>query len=90
MTRNNPNHYKAIGMIAQDVQPLFPLMVRQIKDNSGASDALPDALVVDYSSFGVLAVKALQEQQKQLLELEKEKKELLKRLLNLESSVSNQ
>ncbi len=88
MTRNNPQHEKAIGMIAQEVKPLFPLMVRQVSDPSGNNQALPNALVMDYSSFGVLAIKALQEQQEQLNALEKEKRELMDRLLALERALN--
>ena len=88
MIRNNPQHAKTIGMIAQEVKPLFPLMVRQIADSNLNGKAVTDALVMDYSSFGVLAIKALQEQQKQLLELEKEKKELMDRLDRLEKEMN--
>lgn len=84
MTRNNPSHVKNIGLIAQEVKPLFPLMVRQINDQSDKNQPRPDALVMDYSSFSVLAIKALQEQHKQVQELEKEKQELLERLVQLE------
>lgn len=88
MTRNNPNHEKAIGMISQEVQPLFPLMVRKVPDHSGKNQAIPDALVMEYSSFGVLAIKALQEQQVQLKSLEKEKQDLLDRLAQLETRLN--
>jgi hypothetical protein len=87
MTRNNPNHFKAIGMIAQEVKPLFPLMVRQIKDENLNGKSVSDALVMDYTSFGVIAIKALQEQQVQLNALEKEKMELLDRLVKLEKEL---
>ena len=45
---------------------------------------------MDYSSFGVLAIKALQEQERELQDLEKEKQELLNRLGALEKKLSNQ
>jgi hypothetical protein len=44
---------------------------------------------MDYSSFGVLAIKALQEQERQLQDLEKEKQELLNRLAALEKLLPN-
>lgn len=87
MIRNNTAHEKAIGLIAQEVKPLFPLMVRQVNDHNRNGEALTDALVMDYSGFGVLAIKALQEQQQQLNILEKEKKDLLERLARLEQAL---
>jgi len=84
MVRNNPNHQKSIGMIAQEVQAVFPQLIRQITDHNRNSGPINDALVMDYSSFGVLAIKALQEQERQLQDLEKEKQELLNRLAALE------
>jgi len=88
MARNNPNHQKSIGMIAQEVQAVFPQLIRQITDHNRNNAPINDALVMDYSSFSVLAIKALQEQERQLLELEKEKQELLNRLAALEKLLS--
>jgi hypothetical protein len=85
--RHNPDHHKSIGMIAQEVEPLFPQMVRKVRDRHGADPPLPDALVMDYSAFGVLAVKALQEQRLQLQQLAEEQAELLKRLEDLEEAL---
>ena len=90
MARNNPNHQKSIGMIAQEVQKVFPQLIRQITDHNRNASAISDALVMDYSSFGVLAIKALQEQEGELQNLEKEKQELLNRLTALEKKLSNQ
>ena len=89
MARNNPNHQKSIGMIAQEVQAVFPQLIRQISDHNRNSAPINDALVMDYSSFGVLAIKALQEQERQLQDLEKEKQELLNRLAVLEKLLPN-
>jgi hypothetical protein len=88
MTRNNPDHQKTMGMIAQEVKPLFPLMVRQINDPNMNGNAVTNALVMDYSSFGVVAIKALQEQQHQLNALEKEKNALMERLVKLEQALN--
>lgn len=89
MVRNNPKHDKSIGMIAQDVRPLFPSLVHQVKDHFPANP-INDALVMDYSGFGVIAIKALQEQEMQIRILEKEREELLARLLALEKKLSSQ
>lgn len=47
---------KSIGFIAQDVQKLFPEVVR--------IDEEADYTVLNYDNFGVIAIKAIQEQQK--------------------------
>ena len=88
MVRNNPKHEQSIGLIAQDVRPLFPSLVHQVRDHYPAGP-INDALVMDYTGFGVIAIKALQEQERQLLELEKERDDLLARLLSLEKKLSN-
>ncbi len=90
MSRNNPNSSQTIGLVAQDVQPHFPALVHQIVDHNRDGKPIKDALVMDYSSFGVIAIKALQEQEEQILELQKQKQELLERLKQLEVSLQMQ
>jgi hypothetical protein len=87
MVRNNPKHMPSIGMVAQEVRPLFPSLVHQVKDHYPANP-MNDALVMDYSGFGVIAIKALQEQHAQILELEKERESLLARLQALETKLA--
>ncbi len=67
-------HYKdnkstaplTLGFIAQDVQPIFPELVHELNaDNDETHFGL------DYSGFGVIAIKAIQEQQKTIDELQK-------------------
>lgn len=89
MIRNNPRHEVSVGMIAQDVKPLFPLMVHQVTDHNRNGQPVKDALVMDYSGFGVLAVKALQEQLVQIRALEDEKAALLERLQALEEKLGS-
>lgn len=48
-------HY---GFIAQEVEPLFPELIFRGSDNPAQ-----DFLTMNYSGFGVLAIKAIQEQQ---------------------------
>ena len=81
---------KTIGFMAQDIQPLFPELVGQAEDGYFA---------LNYSGFGVVAIKAIQEQQeiietqqKKIQELEESQEEtnallnqLLKRIESLES-----
>lgn len=51
-------------MIAQEVEKLFPEIVAHIKDSS------QDNYMVNKSAYGVIAIKAIQEQQKKIETLE--------------------
>jgi hypothetical protein len=51
---------RMIGLMAQDVQQYFPELVYQRYDR----ELTNPVLTMDYSGFGVLALKAIQEQQK--------------------------
>ena len=88
INNNNPQHEKSIGFVAQDVKPWFPMLVRQSEDISLNRDRLKDLHVMDYSGFGVLAIKALQEQQLEINTLQKEQDELIKRLAMLEQKIA--
>jgi hypothetical protein len=59
---------RALGFMAQDVQPFFPELVYQRYDR----DITKPLLTMDYSGFGVIAIKAIQEQQK-IIESQQEK-----------------
>ncbi|MFT4760827.1 MAG: hypothetical protein ACI9XO_002650 [Paraglaciecola sp.] len=58
--KSDKKHY---GLFAQDVEKLFPEVVKYDKNE--------DQYTMDYSAFGVLAVKAIQEQQQEVDELKK-------------------
>ena len=58
---------KIIGFLAQDVQVLFPELVKHRED---------EYLGLNYDDFGVIAIKAIQEQQKIIDELLERIKEL--------------
>ncbi|MDX1908948.1 MAG: tail fiber domain-containing protein [Bacteroidia bacterium] len=68
-----------IGMIAQEVEPLFPALVEDLEG---------DLKGIAYDGFGVLAVKAIQEQQAQLETQEALLTSLLARLQALEAEVN--
>ena len=72
---NNPSQKESIGFIAQEVKELFPELVKQT-----SMEKSKGVLSLDYSGFGVLAIKAIQEQQKiieqQSEELSEVKKEM--------------
>lgn len=54
---DNPEN-RSIGFIAQEVQQVFPEFVRAVADDGGNQ-----LLMLDYSAFSVVAIKAIQEQQ---------------------------
>lgn len=81
---NNPSSIKSIGFIAQDVQQIFPELVHSTSDANHQ-----DVLTLDYSGFSVLAIKAIQEQNKiiddqeeRINALEKQVKLLLMKIEN--------
>ncbi len=62
---NKPSDMKYYGMIAQEVEKIFPEIVYHNKMDGGS-----DYYTMDYSGFGVLAIKAIQEQQQKITDLE--------------------
>lgn len=57
---------KAIGFMAQDVEPYFPDLVFHKKDRETGEPFL----MMTYQSFGVIAIRAIQEQQQQIKDLQ--------------------
>ena len=66
---------KTLGFIAQDVQKLFPNIVRQREDGF---------LSLNYDDFGILAIKAIQEQQYKINEQQAMIEKLEKKLNEIE------
>ena len=56
---NKDTDKRMLGFMAQDVQPFFPELVYQRYDR----EITKPVLTMDYSGLGVIAIKALQEQQ---------------------------
>jgi hypothetical protein len=87
--KNKSDDKKHYGMIAQDVEKLFPEIVAH---DTKSSD---DSYLVNYSAYGVIAIKAIQEQQK-TIESQQEKierqetinSELQEKLNNLEEGLA--
>jgi Chaperone of endosialidase len=69
------DHSENLGFIAQDVKKLFPQLVQVKKGKNNGYD-IEDMHFMNYNGFGVLAIKAIQEQQQQIDELKKEVNEL--------------
>lgn len=82
MKNNTENHDRFMGFIAQDVKPLFPLLVNEV-NTERTEKSMPGMLTMNYSGFGVLAIKALQEQHAQITALEHELNKLLEELKGL-------
>jgi hypothetical protein len=70
---------RMLGFMAQDVQPFFPELVYQRYDR----EATKPVLTMDYSGLGVIAIKAIQEQQKQMDEMKKENNYLKEKVESL-------
>ena len=87
---NKSSDKKHYGMIAQDVNKLFPEIVSH-KINKDQ-----DFYAVDYSAYGVIAIKAIQEQQLKIQEQDQTVKQqqekissLEDRIIKLEAIISN-
>jgi hypothetical protein len=78
MKDNNPDHKKTIGFIAQDVKAVFPELVNVIQDTASGHKGISDLHTLNYGSFGVIAIKAIQEQQKHILAQQQQIDELTK------------
>ena len=66
--RNLSSDPKTLGLIAQDVQALFPEIVSESEET----------LAISYSKLGVIAIKAIQEQQEHIKQLEQRIEQLEK------------
>jgi hypothetical protein len=79
---SHPQSTPTIGFIAEDTLPLFPELVEAIGEND-------ETLGVNYAAFSVVAIKAVQLQQKQMEALQAENEQLKKRLEQLEYIVAS-
>ena len=76
----------AFGFIAQDVNEIFPEFVATYTDRKTGEERL----ALNYDNFGVIAIKAIQEQQMQINEQKKEIEELKKMVLKLTSAAGGE
>jgi len=74
--KNVNTPHKTIGFIAQDVMKLFPDLVRVETDTTSRAKGIKDLHTLTYTSFGILAIKAIQEQQQEIETLKKENETL--------------
>jgi Chaperone of endosialidase len=80
---NNPGQKRTIGFIASEVKEIFPELVRTISIPGNDEGTNTEILSLSHTPFGVLAVKALQEQYLQIVELQKEEEDLNKQIAAL-------
>lgn len=67
-----PNEKRSIGFMAQDVMQVYPELVDYVEDT--------DQYLMNYSGLGVVAIKAVQEQQKEIESLKSENESMKKEL----------
>jgi len=74
----------SLGFIAQEVRSQFPELVSVRRDMKKDGTEIPDLHLLNYSGFGVIAIRAIQEQQKEIEDLKQQNQHLAKRLEALE------
>ena len=74
---NNSSVPLTVGFMAQDVEKIYPEAIHKITDKEGK-----EIYTLDYQTFGVLAIKGIQEQQ-QIIEALKKKNEQLEKDMQL-------
>jgi hypothetical protein len=77
---NNADNKNSLGFMAQDIEPIFPELVSKTLQTDGK-----EIYTLDYSGFGVIAIKAIQEQQTLITDLKNENDILKKTLADLEN-----
>jgi hypothetical protein len=80
--KTDKNKQLNIGFIAQDVEPIYPELVNYNKEDN--------LYQLNYSGFGVVAIKAIQELKSEVKSLSEENKKLKSLLANQEQSNSDQ
>jgi len=71
---------RSIGMVAQDVQSIYPELVKYQEDQ--------DLYHMDYAGFGVIAVKAIQELKKELVQKDEQLEAVVQKNMELESRIA--
>ena len=81
MIHDNSQHEQSIGFLAQEVKQQFPELVSVTKDTARSYPGIADLHMLNYEGFGVLTIKAIQEQQA-IMQQQKESIENLQEKLN--------
>jgi hypothetical protein len=81
MIADNPGHFRSTGFLAQEVETLFPGLVQSRGNDS--------TRILQYSGFQTLAIKGIQEEQKELAAIDKQAQALEAKLAELEEVLLN-
>src|SRR6266498_1986966 len=82
--KNKPDDKKHYGMIAQEVEKIFPEVVYHDKMDGSEKDYY----TMNYSAFGILAIKAIQEQQQKIAEQEQTNQQQQQKIISLEDRIA--
>lgn len=66
MKYTNPGHIKSMGLIAQEVNAVFPEITHHMIGEDHGYPGLSDLYTMNYEALGPLALKAIQEQQQKI------------------------
>lgn len=80
MKYNNASHKKMMGFIAQDVQKLFPQLVTVTTNTRHGYPGIDGLYGLNYNGLRILTIKALQQQQEKIKNMQEQNVELTKRI----------
>lgn len=89
MKYTNPGHMRSIGMIAQEVNKIFPGITHHITGNELGYPGLNDLYTLNYDAIGPLAIKAIQEQQEKIALVKTEIDNLRRRIEAAEKAINS-
>jgi len=85
---NNPGHQKSIGLIAQEVRAVFPELTEHIVGNDLGYPDITDIYTLNYDALGPIAIKAIQEQQEKIKNIQTQIATLRHRIATIEKAVA--
>lgn len=74
--KNDENQSPSLGFIAQEVENIFPTLVKEVNNPTTNDDALKEFKSVNYQGLIPMLVKAIQEQQSQIVQLQNQVEQL--------------
>jgi hypothetical protein len=83
MIHNNTANMKSIGFIAQEFQKHFPGLVHKVDGNKAGYKDISELHILNYSSLGVITIKAIQEQHQIILNQQQQIDELNRKMESL-------
>jgi hypothetical protein len=86
MNNNNKAGKRSTGFIAQDVQQLFPELVEVLEEPTASNKSINNLHALNYTGFSVIAIKAIQEQQRVIETLKKQVEQITNELTRLKQA----